>query len=92
MKGIRVNPASRRARAEPGLRRSEFDRETRAWQLSTTGGTVSGTRIGGLTLSSGFGWLQGKPGLTVDSLLGAVLEQECEMWNRSRKWVVPLAW
>ena len=35
MKGMRVNPAARTARAEPGLTWGEFDRETQAfWKLS----------------------------------------------------------
>ena len=69
MKGIRVDPANRTARAEPGLRWSEFDRETQAFGLATTGGTVGDTGIAGLTLGGGFGWLGGKHGMTVDNLL-----------------------
>jgi FAD/FMN-containing dehydrogenase len=36
MKGIRVNPVRRTARAEPGLKLGEFDRETQAFGLATT--------------------------------------------------------
>ena len=71
MKGIRVDPAARTVRAEPGLRWGEFDRETQAFGLATTGGSVSDTGIGGLTLGGGMGWLAGKYGLTVDNLLSA---------------------
>jgi FAD/FMN-containing dehydrogenase len=71
MRGIRVEPASRTARAEPGLRWVEFDRETQAFGLATTGGTVGDTGIAGLTLGGGFGWLAGKYGLTIDNLLSA---------------------
>jgi hypothetical protein len=49
----------------------ELDRETQAFGLATTGGTVSNTGIAGLTLGGGLGWLMGKHGLTVDNLLSA---------------------
>jgi FAD/FMN-containing dehydrogenase len=71
MKGIRVDPAARRVRAEPGLKWFEFDRETQAFGLATTGGTVGDTGIAGLTLGGGFGWLGGVLGMTVDNLVGA---------------------
>jgi FAD/FMN-containing dehydrogenase len=57
--------------AEPGARWQEFDRETQAHGLATTGGTVGDTGIAGLTLGGGFGWLEGRIGMTVDNLLGA---------------------
>jgi FAD/FMN-containing dehydrogenase len=71
MKGIRVDPGTRTVRAEPGLRWSEFDRETQAFGLATTGGTVGDTGIAGLTLGGGFGWLEGTLGMTVDNLISA---------------------
>jgi FAD/FMN-containing dehydrogenase len=71
MKSIRVDPAARTARAEPGVRWGEFDRETQAFGLATTGGTVGDTGIAGLTLGGGFGWLGGRFGMTVDNLIGA---------------------
>jgi FAD/FMN-containing dehydrogenase len=71
MKAIRVDPVARTARAEPGLRWTEFDRETQAFGLATTGGTIGDTGIAGLTLGGGFGWLEGKFGMTVDNVLGA---------------------
>jgi FAD/FMN-containing dehydrogenase len=69
MKSVRVNPATRTARAEPGVLWQEFDHETQAFGLATTGGTVGDTGIAGLTLGGGFGWLGGKYGFTVDNLL-----------------------
>jgi FAD/FMN-containing dehydrogenase len=69
MKGIRVDPAGRTARAEPGLSWGEFDRETQAFGLATTGGVVSTTGIAGLTLGGGIGWLMRTHGLTCDNLL-----------------------
>jgi len=74
MKGIRVDPEARTARAESGVLWREFDRETQAFGLATTGGTVSNTGIAGLTLGGGLGWLMGTHGLTVDNLLSAERE------------------
>jgi FAD/FMN-containing dehydrogenase len=71
MKSIRVDPLSRTARAEPGVRWGEFDRETQAFGLAVTGGTDGDTGIAGLTLGGGFGWLCRKYGLTIDNLLSA---------------------
>ena len=71
MKAIRVDPAARTARAEPGVKWLEFDRETQAFGLATTGGTASDTGIAGLTLGGGLGWLSNKYGLTIDNLLSA---------------------
>jgi FAD/FMN-containing dehydrogenase len=71
MKGVRVDPSARTARGEPGLTWAEFDRETQAFGLATTGGTVSNTGIAGLTLGGGIGWLSAKHGLTCDNLLSA---------------------
>ena len=49
MKGIRVDPAGRRAGAQPGLTWSAFDHETQAFGLAVTGGLVSSTGITGFT-------------------------------------------
>jgi FAD/FMN-containing dehydrogenase len=69
MKGIRVDPARRTARAEAGLTWAEFDRETQAFGLATTGGVVSTTGIAGLTLGGGIGWLGRTYGLSCDNLV-----------------------
>jgi FAD/FMN-containing dehydrogenase len=71
MKGIRVDPAGRRAVAQPGLTWSEFDHETQAFGLAVTGGLVSSTGITGFTLGGGIGWLLRRYGLTCDNLLSA---------------------
>ena len=71
MKDIVVDARARTARAQPGLTWGEFNTATAAHGLVTTGGVVSTTGISGLTLGGGYGWLQGKYGLTVDNLLAA---------------------
>lgn len=71
MQGMHVDPDKKRARAEGGLRWGAFDHETLAYGLYTTGGTVSVTGIGGLTLGGGLGWLMRKHGLSCDNLVGA---------------------
>ncbi len=69
MKGIRVEPARRTARAEAGCTWREFDQETQAFGLATTGGTISPTGVAGLTLGGGLGWLMRRHGLSCDNLL-----------------------
>jgi FAD/FMN-containing dehydrogenase len=69
MKGIRVDPERQTVRAEAGLTWAEFDRETQAFGLATTGGVVSTTGIAGLTLGGGIGWLGRTHGLSCDNLL-----------------------
>ncbi len=71
MKGIRVDPDRRTARAEPGLTWAEFNDATVEHGLATTGGVVSTTGIAGLTLGGGLGHLMPKYGMTVDNLLSA---------------------
>ena len=63
MKAIRVDPTARTARAQAGVKWLEFDHETQAFGLATTGGTASDTGIAGLTLGGGLGWLSSKYGL-----------------------------
>ena len=71
MKGIRVDPARQTVRAQGGVTWGEFDHETHAFGLGTTGGLVSTTGIAGLTLGGGIGWLMRKHGLTCDNLVSA---------------------
>ena len=68
MKSVRVDPGQRIARAEPGLTWGEFDRETQAFGLATTGGAISTTGIAGVTLGGGWGWLSRLHGLASDNL------------------------
>src|SRR5687768_17291719 len=69
MKSVRVDPVQRTARAEGGITWGEFDHETQAFGLATTGGVIPSTGIAGLTLGGGIGWLMGKHGLSCDNLL-----------------------
>jgi FAD/FMN-containing dehydrogenase len=71
MKGIHVDPVRRTARAQGGVTWREFNRETQAHGLATTGGVISTTGIAGLTLGGGVGWLMAKYGLATDNLISA---------------------
>ena len=73
MKGMWVDPSTRTARTQAGLLWGEFDRETQAFGLAATGGIISHTGIGGLTLGGGLGWLMRRHGLACDNLLSANL-------------------
>ncbi len=69
MKGSRVDPIAGTAIAQAGLDWGDFNHETQAFGLATTGGFISTTGISGLTLGGGIGWLMRKHGLTCDNLL-----------------------
>jgi FAD/FMN-containing dehydrogenase len=71
MKGIRADPVKRTVHAQGGALWKDLDRETQAFGLATTGGTVNDTGIAGLTLGGGLGWLTGKYGLSCDNLVSA---------------------
>ena len=71
MKAVRVDPGARTVRASGGLLWSELDRATQRFGLATTGGIISHTGIGGLTLGGGLGHLMRRFGLTVDNLVAA---------------------
>jgi FAD/FMN-containing dehydrogenase len=71
MKAIEVDPAGRRARAEPGVTWNELNAATQAHGLAVTGGVISSTGIAGLTLGGGIGSLMGAFGLAADNLVAA---------------------
>ncbi|HVK21756.1 MAG TPA: FAD-binding oxidoreductase [Actinokineospora sp.] len=71
MRGVRVDPAAHTARAEGGARWGDFNAATHAFGLATTGGIISTTGVGGLTLGGGIGYLDRGYGLSCDNLISA---------------------
>ena len=83
MKSVHVDPIARVARAEPGVTWADFNHETQAFGLATTGGVVSHTGIAGLTLGGGIGWLAGKHGYSCDNLRAADIVTADGEWVRA---------
>jgi FAD/FMN-containing dehydrogenase len=73
MRGVRVDPGARTARANGGAHLGELDREAQAFGLACPVGVVGHTGVAGLTLGGGMGRLQRKLGLTIDNLLSVDL-------------------
>ncbi|HEY1361272.1 MAG TPA: FAD-binding oxidoreductase [Xanthobacteraceae bacterium] len=71
MRGVRVDPGTRRMWAGPGATLGDVDRETQAFGLAVPTGINSTTGLAGLTLGGGFGWLTRPLGMTIDSLVSA---------------------
>ncbi len=70
LRGVQVDP-QRPAGASGGTTWGEFNDATHVHGLATTGGIISTTGIGGLTLGGGIGYLARAHGLTIDNLLSA---------------------
>ena len=93
MKGIRVDPVGRTVRVDPGLTWGEFDRETQAFGLATTGGIVPSTGIAGVTLGGGFGYLMRRYGLACDNLLSVdIVTADGELRRASESANADLFW
>jgi FAD/FMN-containing dehydrogenase len=73
MTGVRVDPLARTVRAQGGCLWRHVDHESQAFGLAVTGGIVTHTGIGGLTLGGGIGHLMRRFGLTIDSLVSCDL-------------------
>src|SRR5512134_234951 len=73
LRGVRVDPATRRAYVAGGSLLGELDHEAMAYGLVTTAGTVSHTGVGGLTLGGGFGRLARRFGLALDNVVAVDL-------------------
>jgi FAD/FMN-containing dehydrogenase len=71
MRGVRVDPVGSTARAEGGATWGDFNAATHAFGLATTGGIISTTGVGGLTLGGGIGYLARGFGLSIDNLISA---------------------
>jgi FAD/FMN-containing dehydrogenase len=71
MQEVDVDPDSRTARGQGGATWGVFNDATHAHGLATTGGIISTTGIGGLTLGGGIGYLSRGVGLSCDNLLSA---------------------
>ena len=71
MRGVRVDPEARTARAEGGATWGDVNAATHAFGLATTGGIISTTGVGGLTLGGGIGYLARGLGLSLDNLISA---------------------
>jgi FAD binding domain/Berberine and berberine like len=71
MRAVTVNSVERTARVQGGALWCDVDHKTQGYGLATTGGMVSHTGVGGLSLGGGIGWLMRKHGLTVDNLVEA---------------------
>jgi hypothetical protein len=69
MRSVRIDPATRTARVDPGCTAADLDHAGHAFGLAVPLGIVGTTGVAGLTLGGGTGYLTRKHGLTVDNLL-----------------------
>ncbi|HMM40848.1 MAG TPA: FAD-binding oxidoreductase [Thermomicrobiales bacterium] len=70
-KDVEVDVERRIARAGSGLRAGEYVAATEAYGLVSPVGDAAHTGLAGLTLGGGYGWLTGKYGMVIDSLVAA---------------------
>ena len=93
MTSVRVDPRRRTARAEGGCTWGDLDHATHGFGLATTGGIISTTGVGGLTLGGGIGYLARRHGLSCDNLLSAdVVTADGELLTASEDEHADLYW
>lgn len=68
---VSVAPSAKRARVGGGATIADLDAATQEHGLAVTGGVISDTGVGGLTLGGGMGWLTRTLGLAIDNLVSA---------------------
>jgi FAD/FMN-containing dehydrogenase len=73
MRQVSVDPQERTAVCGGGATWADLDGASQAHGLAVTGGFVSHTGIGGLTLGGGIGWLTKQAGLCCDNLVACDL-------------------
>jgi len=71
LRDVAVNAEARIATVQGGALWRDVDAATGRLGLATTGGVISSTGVGGLTLGGGVGWLMRKHGLASDNLVSA---------------------
>ncbi len=93
MRGVWVDPAARRARAQSGCLLGDVDRETQLHGLAAVLGFVSATGIAGLTLGGGFGYLSRRFGWTSDNVRSMdIVTAEGRQLHASEKENADLFW
>jgi FAD/FMN-containing dehydrogenase len=93
MQEVDVDPHGRIARAEGGATLGVFNDATHEHGLATTGGIISTTGIGGLTLGGGIGYLARAFGLACDNLVSAeVVTADARRVTASESENVDLFW
>jgi FAD/FMN-containing dehydrogenase len=93
LRGVRVDPAGRTARVEPGTLWSDVSTEAQRHGLAGLMGSSSGVGVVGYTMGGGFGWLGRKYGFNADSVREAdVVSAEGELLKASAHQNADLFW
>ncbi|MBS0377978.1 MAG: FAD-binding oxidoreductase [Proteobacteria bacterium] len=83
MRGVDVDPLAKRARVQSGSLLGFLDRESLAFGLATTVGTVADTGVAGLTLGGGVGRIGRRFGLSCDNLRSIEVVTADGHWQRA---------